>query len=50
VIGLSEINGFTTGVIPTPEIAQVQLGDFAFKDTFLITIAEILHNNPWART
>jgi hypothetical protein len=29
VIGLSKINGFTTGVDPTPEIAQFQLGDFA---------------------
>ena len=30
VIGLSKIKGFTTGVISTPEIAQLPLGDFAF--------------------
>ena len=27
VIGLSKIKEFTTGVIPTPEIAELQLGD-----------------------
>jgi hypothetical protein len=35
VIGLSKINGFTTGVISTPEIAQCPLGDLNFLIAYL---------------